>query len=325
MDPVEAPRYAQAGSIASPGESVNISQWSGKMRWILIVSIAAALATRGLAATDAQCSEILQRALDARNPETRQQAVVALSLVSGSGPLFEQLEQMLQDKDVQVRQAAVASVADVKSKRATAALHKALEDAVPEVSFAAAKALWARHDPVGRTALLAVLAKESKSSSNFFSRQKRDALRMMHTPRTTFLFAAEHGVGFVPLPGLSGGVASMQEILASSGVPGRASAALLLGADRNPATIDALRDALSDKDPSVRAAAVHSISLRNDPALKTELEPLLQDDKESVRLRAAAGYLRLSAIEAGARKKNRSTAVPSPGAQEQKNKSPGNG
>jgi hypothetical protein len=61
---------------------------------------------------------------------------------------------------------------------------------------------------------------------------------------------------------------------------------------------------------------VHSISLRNDPALKKELEPLLQDDNESVRLRAAAGCLRLSAIEAGARMKKRPTAVPSPGAQD---------
>ena len=252
------------------------------MRWILLVSMAAALATPGWAATDAQCTEILQRALDAGNPETRQQAVAALSLASGSGPLFDQLERMLQDKDVQVRQAVVASLADVKSGSATAALQKALEDPVPEVSFAAAKALWARHDPVGRTALLAVLAKESKTSSNFFSKQKREGLRMMHTPRTTFLFAAEQGIGFVPLPGLGEGVASMQGILASSGVPGRASAALLLGADRDPATIDALRDALSDKDSSVRAAAVHSISLRNDPALKKELEPLL-DGRQGVR------------------------------------------
>jgi len=101
----------------------------------------------------------------------------------------------------------------------------------------------------------------------------------------------------------------MQGILASSGVPGHASAALLLGADRDPATFDALRDALYDKDSSVRAAAVHSISLRNDPALKKELEPLLADDKEPVRLRAAAGYLRLSAIEAEGRMKKVS-AVP---------------
>jgi HEAT repeat protein len=110
----------------------------------------------------------------------------------------------------------------------------------------------------------------------------------------------------------------MQGILATSGVPGRASAALLLGADRDPATIEALKDALYDKDSSVRAAAVHSISLRNDPALKKELEPLLQDDNESVRLRAAAGSLRLSAIEAGARTKKLAAAVPTPGAQERK-------
>ena len=269
------------------------------MRWILVVSIAAASAACGLAATDAQCTEILQHALDAGNPETRQQAVAALSLSSGRGPLFNQLERMLEDKDVGVRQAVVASLADVQSASATAALHKALEDPVPEVSFAAAKALWARHDPAGRAALLAVLEKESKASSGFFSRQKREGLRMMHTPRTTLMFAAKAGAGFAPVPGLGAGIASMQGILASPEVSGRALAALLLGADRNPATIDALEDALSDKDSSVRAAAVHCISLRNNPALKKELEPLLQDDNESVRLRAAAGYLRLSAIQAG--------------------------
>ena len=288
------------------------------MRWMLIVSMAAASATCGLAATDAQCTEILQRALNAINPETRANAVSALSLASGSGPLFDQLERMLQDKDVLVRQAVVASLADVKSERATAALKKALDDNVPEVSFAAAKALWARHDPAGRTALLAILSKEDKTSSNFFSKQKREGLRMMHTPRTTLLFAAEQGIGLVPLPGLGEGVASMQGILATSGVPGRASAALLLGADMDPATIDGLRDALTDKDASVRAAAVHSISLRNDPSLKKELEPLLEDERESVRLRAAAGYLRLSAIEAEDGTKGPSTAVALPGAEEPK-------
>jgi hypothetical protein len=288
------------------------------MRWILIVSMAAASAARGLAATDAQCIEILQHSLDAGNPETRKQAVMALSLASGRGALFDQLVQMLQDKDVEVRQAVVASLADVKSERATAALRRALEDTVPEVSFAAARALWARHDRAGRAELLAVLGGESKSSSKFFSKQKRDALRMMHTPRTTFLFAVQHGVGFIPVPGLGLGVASMQGILASSGVPGRALAALLLGADRDPATLEALRDALADKDSSVRAAAVHSMSLRNDPALKKELEPLLQDDNEAVRLRAAAGYLRLSAIETSARMKRRSSAVSSPGPAQKK-------
>lgn len=142
---------------------------------------------------------------------------------------------------------------------------------------------------------------------------------MMHTPRTTFMFALRLGVGFAPVPGLGEGIASMQSILTDSGVSGRASAALMLGNDKDPAVLDALKDALSDKDWSVRAAAVHSLSLRNDPALKNELKPLLEDDKEPVRMRAAAGYLRLSLIQSGMRPK-KTTATPSiqPGAEVQK-------
>lgn len=60
----------------------------------------------------------------------------------------------------------------------------------------------------------------------------------------------------------------------------------------------ALRDALTDSDWSVRAAAVHAIALRNDPALEGDLIPLLDDKKEAVRVRAAAGYLRLEGIKA---------------------------
>ena len=252
--------------------------------------------------TLAECTDMLQHALESGNPDTRKQAVVALSLAASHGALFEKLESMLNDKDVQVREAVVASLAEVKTAGATAALHKALEDEVPEVSFAAAKALWARRDPKGKKALLAVLAGESKTSSGFFTKQKRDALRMLHTPRTTFIFALRQGIGFAPVPGLGEGIASMQGILTDSGTSGRATAALLLGSDKDPAVVEALKDALYDNDAGVRAAAVHSISLRNNPALRKDLEPVLGDDKESVRLRAAAGYLRLSEIPPRPRK-----------------------
>jgi HEAT repeat protein len=272
-------------------------------RWLLILTAAAGIAAQAGAATEAQCTELLQHALEARNPETRKQAVAALSLAASRGPLFDTLEQMLGDKDVEVRQAVVASLAEVKTTKATAALVRALDDDVPEVSFAAAKALFSRHHPAGKQALLAVLANESKTSSNFLTKQRRTALRMMHTPRTTLLFAVHEGVGFVPVPGLGQGIASMQGILTDSGVSGRATAALLLANDKNPAALEALKDALSDKNGSVRAAAVHSLSLRNDPALIKDLEPMLQDDKEPVRLRAAAAYLRLSAIRTAAGKR----------------------
>jgi hypothetical protein len=47
--------------------------------------------------------------------------------------------------------------------------------------------------------------------------------------------------------------------------------ALLLGKEKDPETLSALREALSDKDWSVRAAAVHLLALRNDPAVERDL------------------------------------------------------
>ena len=256
------------------------------------------------AATDAvQCHDLLQHALESKNPDTRKSAVVALSLAANDNPLLNQLAGMLDDKDVQVRVAVVTSLAEIKTKTATAALQRALHDEVPEVSFAAAKALYARGQPDGKAALLAVLEKESKTSSGFFTSQMRQALRMMHTPRATFLYAVRQGLGFVPLPGFGEGVASMQALLSDPGVSGRAAAALLLGKDKDRATIDGLKDALYDKDWHVRAAAVHSLALQNNVALKSDLEPLTLDDNEEVRLRAAAAWLRLNAIQARRRGK----------------------
>lgn len=187
----------------------------------------------------------------------------------------------------------------MKNKGAAAALHAALDDEVPEVRFAAAKALWAAHDPAGKQALRSVLGGETKASSSVLSKQKRDALRLIHTPRKMILSALRYGVGFAPVPGLGEGIASMEALLTDPGISSRATAALMLGTDSDQATLEALKSALGDKDWSVRASAVHSLALRNNPALKEALVPLLDDDKEAVRLRAAAGYLRLQAKRSG--------------------------
>jgi HEAT repeat protein len=48
-----------------------------------------------------------------KNPDTRKQAVIALSLASSQRALFDQLEQMLQDKDVEVRETVAASLGEV--------------------------------------------------------------------------------------------------------------------------------------------------------------------------------------------------------------------
>jgi HEAT repeat protein len=240
---------------------------------------------------------LLDSSLKDKNPDTRKHAVQALGLVSPQEPFLSQLEAMLDDKDVEVRLAVITSLVDLKNKRTVPALLKALDSDVLEVSFAAAKALWTLNDPAGREALVSVLGGETKTSSRFITRQKRDARRVLHTPKTFFMFALQQGASFAPVPGLGAGVSSLQGILSDPSVSGRAAAALLLGTDKSPDVLPALQDALADSDWSVRAAAVHAIALRNDSALETDLVPLLEDKKEAVRVRAAAGYLRLEAIK----------------------------
>ncbi len=243
-----------------------------------------------------KANNILEEALQDKNPNTRKQAVIALSLTASREPFLSQLESQLADKDVQVRIATIASLVDLGNRNISTALRGALNDPVPEVSFAAAKALFELHDPAGQQALLSVLSGESKTSSNFFTSQMRDTIRMMHTPKALFMFALRTGAGFAPVPGLGAGVASMQALLSDSGVSGRAAAALMLGRNKDEETLRALREALADEDWSVRAAAIHSLALWNHPGLKPDLAGLLDDDKRAVRLRAAAGYLRLDSL-----------------------------
>ncbi len=76
--------------------------------WLLTLSAAPGLA----AVTDQQCTDVLQHALTASNPETRKIAVAALSLAATNGPLFTQFEQMLHDKDLDVRLAVVEGLQD---------------------------------------------------------------------------------------------------------------------------------------------------------------------------------------------------------------------
>ena len=240
---------------------------------------------------------LLADSLEDKNPDTRKHAVQSLGLVSPEEPYLSQLEGMLADKDVEVRLATVTSLMDLKNERTISVLRKALDSDVPEVSFAAAKALWTLNDPAGHEALLAVLSGETKASSGFITTHKREALRMLHTPKVLFLFALQQGANFAPVPGLGAGVSSLQGILADQTVSGRAATALLLSTDTDPQVLLALQDALIDKDWSVRAAAVHAIAVRNDPALEKYLLPLFGDKNEAVRVRAAAGYLRLEAIK----------------------------
>ena len=247
---------------------------------------------------EAKAADILKTGLASGNPETRIQAVVALGLVGVREPYTTWAEGMMKDKDVKVRVSTITTLVDLRDTHTVSLLQEALHDRTPEVSFAAAKALWTLDEPDGRTALIAVLDKESKTSSNFFTAQMRDTLRLFHTPMGIFLVAIKGGAAFAPVPGAGAGVASLQNML-SNRISGRAAAALLMANDQTPEVLTALKDALMDKDATVRAAAAHAIAMRGDTSLIDAIAPLMDDKKSSVRFRAAAAFLRLTSIRQG--------------------------
>lgn len=239
----------------------------------------------------------LHEALEDSNPDTRKQAVQALGLIGPRQPYLGQLIDMLEDKDVEVRIAAISSLVDIKSPEVIVPLRKALEDEVPEVSFSAAKALWVLNDPAGRDALLLVLDGETKISSSYLSDRTRRSLRMFRTPTKLMMFILRRSVGSVGVPGLGRGVSSLEGMLIDGELSGRAGTALLLSNDQDPRVLAALQEGLTDKTWSVRAASAHAIALQNDTGLQDSLLPLLDDKKEAVRVRASAAYLRLELIK----------------------------
>lgn len=249
-----------------------------------------------VATTAERAHVILDDALKARNPDTRKLAVQAMSLIGPREPYLSELKAMLHDDDVQVRVAVIASLLDLKGKDTVSTLREALGDPVPEVSFAAAKALATLGDANGRDVLIAVLAGEHEAASGYFTAQGRGALRMFYTPKAMIPYLVGRGIGFAHVAGLGLGVASLEGLLSDPNISSRAAAALMLSNDPDPRVLLAMREALADKDASVRAAAVHAIALRDDPALEVELRPFLDDKDESVRTRAAAGCLRLELI-----------------------------
>lgn len=240
--------------------------------------------------------ETLEKALNDANPEKRQQAVIALSLQGAMTTTYAQIEKALADKDVQVRVTACASLAALRDKRSIKLLEKALRDEVPEVSFAAGKALYELGSPLGRDIMLDILSGEKKTSSNFITSEMRDAVRLMKNPNALTRLAVREGIGMIPLPGLSFGFTSLEGLLRDSGMTGRALAATMLAREKDKISLKILRDSLDDKEWSVRAAVVHALALRGQAEVKNDLIALLDDKKDEVRLRAAAAYLRFDGM-----------------------------
>jgi HEAT repeat protein len=268
---------------------------------IRTLTVAAALLTP-LAAPAASVNEdavrtTLENGLQSKNPIVRKQAVQSLALLGGWEPYQSRIEAMLQDKNVNVRVAAIMSMMVGPGDNTIDVLKGALNDPAPEVTFAAAKALFVLSDPAGEKALVAVLNGDVKTTSGLIAQEKLEASEILHDPDKATAFIIEKGFVLAPIPGLGVGVSVLETLFFKKKDSGRAATTRLLSTSDNPEVRDALRRALSDKEPAVRAAAVEVNALRNDPGVLDSVVPLLQDKKEMVRLWASSCYLRLAGLK----------------------------
>jgi HEAT repeat protein len=266
-------------------------------RWTIASLLGFLLAFGQTAEPVRDARETLANGAAHSNPDHRREVALALGLLSERDRSSELLKTLVADSDVEVRVAAIGSIADLRAKKFVPDLTSALNDDVPEVAFAAAKSLWTLGQPVGKQALLAFLEGDRKAQSNYFRRKYRNMMRAFSSPKGAILFALNQGIGFVPLPGVGAGFSALQSLFFEADFSPRASVAIRLAQDKSPETQAALIDALSDKDWSVRAASAQAIGMRNDPALRKHLVPLMHDDSSRVRYRAAASYLRLNHLQ----------------------------
>jgi HEAT repeat protein len=250
------------------------------------------------AATDPtvqKAKDILLKGVASGNPDTRQLAVMAASLIGDRSEVLTRLYSMLEtDKDVPVKITIISTLGSFNNPAVVPSLQKALKDPVPEVDLAAALALDGLKQPDGKAFLLDVLGGNQKTTSSFMSSTKRSLVRMTHTPTTTFLGIVANQFA---LPGLGSGMESAVGLSADPASMAAASVIFALAKDKDdPTTGAALEAAMGDKEWATRAAAVHVVAMHNDPSLIDKFVPLMDDKKEQVSFRAAAGYLRLYII-----------------------------
>ena len=251
--------------------------------------------------------QIIEHGVHEGNPIKRREAVLALSLVLPEPRPVALLVEALDDKDAGVREAACATLGEIKARTAIPHLQKALDDAVPEVTFAAAKALYNMGDPAGSTVLMAVLLGEQSDSSGFVSGSIRAMKLKLHDPKALMMIGVQEGAGFAGPFGM--GVPLAEGLFKDNQASGKTVAALLLATDRTPQSLNALKEALSEKNWTVRAAAARAIAKRDATTLYDNVAMLLDDKRDEVQFSAAAALVRLKQTGPSVTKPKRGTVA----------------
>jgi HEAT repeat protein len=264
---------------------------------VLGCAIVLLVSTSAISQTPAdQAWSILQAGATNGSSEQRIATMRVLQVIPGDAKAVGMAEQGLRDKDPDVRGVAALSLGAMKSKSSIPALEAALKDKEGAVVMAAAKSLIQLGNEKGYSVYYAVLTGQRKSGENLIGGEEKELDQLMRNPKQIEAMAFEQGMGFVPFGGYGLQVYEAIHESESKEPIILATAIKMLATDPDPRSGKALVAATTNKDVLVRAAAFDALARRGDSALLPDLQPGLKDEKEEVKLAAAAAVIHLSTI-----------------------------
>jgi HEAT repeat protein len=242
-----------------------------------------------------QAWSILQAGAADKGSEQRVAAMRVLQLIPDDANAMGMAEKGLQDSDPEVRGAAALSLGAMKSKSAIPLLVAAAKaEKEGAVMMAEAKALIQLEDERGYEVFYAVLTGQRKSGQGLIGGQEEEMKQLLRNPKQMEAMAFEQGMGFVPFGGAGLKVYQTVHDSESKDLIVKATSIKILAKDSDPRTAKALVAATTEKHWLLRAAAYDALARRGEAALLPDITPGLKDEKEEVRLTAAAAVIHLS-------------------------------
>ncbi len=238
--------------------------------------------------------EVLKSGLTEKNPDRRRQAVTAIGSIGLEPDAIQLVEGALRDSDSLVRQTAAAELGQMKARQSIPALKTALDDAWPEVAFAAAKALWDMGDRSGLDLIEDVLTGQQKSNEGGVKGALRDAKRKMHDPKAVAVMGLKEASGVLLGP-FNIGIIAAEQVFKDGATGGRILATTLLAQNCDVESVRLLEwSSTKDKSWAVKAASARALGQCSNQAAIPTLEQNLSDSNAAVKCMAAGAIIRLS-------------------------------
>lgn len=229
-------------------------------------------------------------ASDPKSTQTRIQALAALGLLR-----CPRAEKMITDAmaepDLDVRTAAALAAGQTMDRNLTSPLRNLLDDKEPQVAYTAAITLWKMNDKSGEDILMAVVDGDRSAGPTLMNGTKHKISKELHDPAAMAKLGALQGASMLLGP-FGFGITAFEYIHQSGGDLTRAAAIEDLAQEKTEPIHKELVAALGDKDQVVRAAALKALVGYHDKATSMAVYAVLTDNKQPVRLTAAAAYLR---------------------------------